>query len=773
MLGVLSKLAIAVALVVGPTLAVCCSAQNPGYEMALRQQGYLQPIDAEPIGPGYVDEGMADEGSYEDSGPLVGEFGQEWEDDNSCVTPLSGNSLDDGGESIFPDGVFNNRGPLWYSNVAFTMMQRSAPTHQGNALPVANLFEEEVDAAGVVHILRPLVMGTSGLDFHFTPGMRATLGRNLYEDILSRQHSIEFTFIGLNTWSTSGVAIGSGLIETENFLKLPGLFSKFPAMTAGGFNGASLMTMADSASFSNWELNYRIAKLPRPDRVSQLPDGTWMQISTPTLVHSLITGLRIFNYNDHFNWFSSGTHASGNNFTGVYNVKTANLLVGAQDWRRSHHESQHLANWHACQSRCLWKSGPTAFPGRSRRSRSRQFLGLGTGKRADDGVRRRPGLLRQVAIERARVFPRRLRLDLGRRRGQRRPAIAVQHEHHAGRCQEWRPGRAGRESRPRHLLVDRRGRSKSSPSRGSRNAPRGYSSAAMMTAAACPVEAWFKASAAPSSTLQGLAMHDIHGASRIGAIVVERRRDQVLLQSHHAHGEFDGSGPCSQISKEAFRRRDRNVSQDLPDHLRFGPIVVDGAQAMGVDVSYLARLELGGPQAVADRGLDRRPLERRAVHARLEAAGVTQHAPQDRYSAHSACRRLSKTIAAAPSPYTAPQRPASNGRIAVRRSFASRAVSHRIDRTYVVGWMRELVPPATITSASPRSMMLAASATADELETSAVASELLGPRASCVIAMWQAGMFGKYFNIHKGYNCTMACCTQSRKSNRPSFRQLR
>ena len=70
-------------------------------------------------------------------------------------------------------------------------------------------------------------------------------------------------------------------------------------------------------------------------------------------------------------------------------------------------------------------------------------------------------------------------------------------------------------------------------------------------------------------------------------------------------------------------------------------------------------------------------------------------------------------------------------------------------------------------------MMLAASATANKLETSAVASELLGPRTSCVIAMWQAGMFGKYFNIHKGYNCAMACCPHSRKSKRPSFRQLR
>ena len=65
------------------------------------------------------------------------------------------------------------------------------------------------------------------------------------------------------------------------------------------------MTMADSASFSNWELNYRIAKLPRPDRISQLPDGTWMQISTPVAADSFIPFItrscRIFNYNDSFN----------------------------------------------------------------------------------------------------------------------------------------------------------------------------------------------------------------------------------------------------------------------------------------------------------------------------------------------------------------------------------------------------------------------------------------------------------------------------------------
>ena len=327
--GVLSKLAIAVALALAPPLATSGFAQSSDYGMALRRHGYLQPVEDEVIKPGILEEPAEEaEPYYEgDEGSLVGEFGEQY-DDNSCLFP--GGYPEEENESLFPDGVFNNRGPLWYSNVSFTMMQRSAPTHQGTALRVANELEEVLLSTGQVQVLTPRVMTTSGLDFHFTPGMRATLGRNLFEDILNRQHSIEFTFIGLNTWSTSGVAIGTPAISTPNFFKFAGLFSLFPT-SVGGFSGANSMTMADSSSFSNWELNYRIAKLPRPDRITQLPDGTWMQVATPTLVPSFLLGFRMFTFNDHFNWFSSGTYSNGGgNFTGVYNVKTTNLLAGVQ-----------------------------------------------------------------------------------------------------------------------------------------------------------------------------------------------------------------------------------------------------------------------------------------------------------------------------------------------------------------------------------------------------------------------------------------------------------
>ncbi|HVU89791.1 MAG TPA: BBP7 family outer membrane beta-barrel protein [Pirellulales bacterium] len=324
---VLSKLAIAVALALAPPLAVCGSAQSTDYAMALRRQGYVQPVEEEVIEPGVMEEPADGPEAYydEDDGPLVGEFGEQF-DDNSCLFPGAGPYEEN--ESLFPDGTFKNCGPMWYSNVAFTMMQRSAPTHQGTALPVAQNLEEIFSSTTSI-ITRPLVMGTSGVDFHFTPGMRATLGRNLFEDILHRQHSVEFTFIGLNTWSTSGVAIGSGQITGPNFIRAANLFSLFP-FAVGGFNNATMMTMADSSSFSNWELNYRIAKLPRPDRITQLPDGTWMQVATPTLVPSFLFGFRMFNLNDHFNWFSTGTNTNGTTFTGVYNVKTTNLLAGAQ-----------------------------------------------------------------------------------------------------------------------------------------------------------------------------------------------------------------------------------------------------------------------------------------------------------------------------------------------------------------------------------------------------------------------------------------------------------
>ena len=78
-----------------------------------------------------------------------------------------------------------------------------------------------------------------------------------------------------------------------------------------------------------------------------------------------------------------------------------------------------------------------------------------------------------------------------------------------------------------------------------------------------------------------------------------------------------------------------------------------------------------------------------------------------------------------------------------------------------------------IASAWPRSRIRAASARADRLDTSPSVIELFGPRASWAMPTWQAGMFGKYFNIHSGNNSAIAAWPQRWKSNVPSTRQPR
>ena len=76
--------------------------------------------------------------------------------------------------------------------------------------------------------------------FDATPGMRLTIGRNLFEDIIERQHAIEFSYLGLNSWQSNAVANGPENYRAVNLapasvVAIPGLYSPFP-QSVGGFN---------------------------------------------------------------------------------------------------------------------------------------------------------------------------------------------------------------------------------------------------------------------------------------------------------------------------------------------------------------------------------------------------------------------------------------------------------------------------------------------------------------------------------------------------------
>lgn|GEM_PF-3325485 len=231
----------------------------------------------------------------------------------------------EGQDALIPEGLWTNRLNNWYVNSQVTLLQRQSPAKT----PISTERILTINSLGqTVQIFRP-VQQARHLRFGVAPGLRLTVGRNLFTDIVNRQHSVEFSFVGLNHWRTDSEAIGGPGSSTSTALIFPGLYSGFP-ITQGGFNGASLHRLYDSSNMNNYELNYRISQQPRPDRVVQYPDGRWVRRGTPSMVGSALVGFRAVTIDEHFLWLSSGTYQTGESFTGSYQMDTSNNLFGAQ-----------------------------------------------------------------------------------------------------------------------------------------------------------------------------------------------------------------------------------------------------------------------------------------------------------------------------------------------------------------------------------------------------------------------------------------------------------
>ena len=358
MVSVLSKLAVAIAVVCGPALVSVCHAQFRRYELpATRQVSYEEPVE-ESIPAGTTDEAAGLEAFQWDNSDSAGEFVEGPEGQEGPFMSVS-DWVDARAEALIPDGLWQNRGPTWYTSAGVTLLRQGKSASQSEALPIATSYVAVITntTGGLVvnSTTQKVGLTTAGPTFRIVPGLRLTVGRNLFEDIVHRQHSIEFSFLGLSQWAGTAYQNGIGPIQTISGsiaqVQGPGLYSYFPVNTGGFgtfvvppnfsttgvlyFGGASNMSIAETSAMNNYEVNYRIGRLPRPDRIAHLPDGTWVPVGTPTLVHSFLAGLRVFTYNDTFNWQSSGSYVNNASyvagpFSGVYNVKTTNTLVGPQ-----------------------------------------------------------------------------------------------------------------------------------------------------------------------------------------------------------------------------------------------------------------------------------------------------------------------------------------------------------------------------------------------------------------------------------------------------------
>lgn len=199
------------------------------------------------------------------------------------------------------------------------------------------------------------VMGTKSVGtFNFEPGVRFNLGRYLGRDMLNRDHTLEFSYFGLQDWT------GSARVEAQGFqiIALPGqdtvpaafggsLVTDFPDKfpngdpSVGGFNFAVSHYIEYWSHTNNFELNYRLRRALGRDSLVGCSDGSWHRELTPGHTPSLFGGVRYFELDERFYFLSEGIFIPPfppldqpvqveSQQGGEYTIHTRNRLIGAQ-----------------------------------------------------------------------------------------------------------------------------------------------------------------------------------------------------------------------------------------------------------------------------------------------------------------------------------------------------------------------------------------------------------------------------------------------------------
>jgi hypothetical protein len=206
------------------------------------------------------------------------------------------------------------------------------------------------------------------LDMGFEPGLRSMIGRRIGRDCRNRDHSVEFTFLGLTHWQTGG-----GLDSITG----AGLFTPIDPtdVSAPVYNGSSQQTFDQVSDFNSYEWNYRIDRRLARDKLVYTRDSTWVRQADPALLPSVYAGVRYVSINETLLWLAQSVGAEAG--TGSYLVTTHNNMVGPQiggdlfyertDWRLGiRTRAAAVVNWNSQRStvRILNNNGVPLVPNR-------------------------------------------------------------------------------------------------------------------------------------------------------------------------------------------------------------------------------------------------------------------------------------------------------------------------------------------------------------------------------------------------------------------------
>jgi hypothetical protein len=219
-------------------------------------------------------------------------------------------------------------------------------------------------------------LDTHNLNFDIAPEWAFTLSRYLGRDGNQRDHFIEFSYFGLDSWSSHASANGPIIPHYESTTQTgtqvasgtpapidafqDSLVSFFPlvsgAAVVSGANNPSDLTLSEAfnnvgqemvtyhSNLNNWELNVVVKGHNADDELVLNPNGRWYHQCVSGFYYSYLFGLRAVVIDEKFEWTTSGhqyeavtdpstgitTPVAVAASSGRYVIRTENGLLGLQ-----------------------------------------------------------------------------------------------------------------------------------------------------------------------------------------------------------------------------------------------------------------------------------------------------------------------------------------------------------------------------------------------------------------------------------------------------------
>jgi hypothetical protein len=228
---------------------------------------------------------------------------------------------------LISSGTWLHRGH-WFSTTEATLINRSTAPRQ---------FLTDIPLVFQGQIFFSDAMTTESAGFGYEPGLRVTVGKFLGRDGENRDRTLEFSFWGLNEWTSQHAVVTE---DPENILQL---FRTPLDRGIGAFNFSTGQQFTYESDLNSFEVNAKIARRLGRDRMVLKPDGHWERQCDPGKTPTFLAGFRTIHITEDFAFTAQRSQITVDDIRvgpvvpinlpsadGRYAIDTENRLFGIQ-----------------------------------------------------------------------------------------------------------------------------------------------------------------------------------------------------------------------------------------------------------------------------------------------------------------------------------------------------------------------------------------------------------------------------------------------------------